>query len=92
MERDISWRKEAACKDSSPDLYYQPSWMTDAMWNTVSEASKDFCRSCKVETECYDFADKNNEKHGIWGGVDFGKSARTRRSQRRKELALKLKK
>jgi hypothetical protein len=30
------------------------------------------CADCPLLKQCYDFAVANDEKHGIWGGIDFG--------------------
>lgn len=30
------------------------------------------CADCPLLKQCYDFAVANEEKHGIWGGIDFG--------------------
>ncbi len=30
------------------------------------------CYGCPIIKQCYDFAVANDEKHGVWGGIDFG--------------------
>mgnify|MGYP002655198500 CR=1 FL=1 len=30
------------------------------------------CAGCPLLKLCYDFAVANDERHGIWGGIDFG--------------------
>jgi hypothetical protein len=30
------------------------------------------CYGCPIIKQCYDFAVANNERHGVWGGIDFG--------------------
>ncbi len=30
------------------------------------------CAGCPLLKLCYDFAVLNNEKHGVWGGINFG--------------------
>ena len=37
-----------------------------------SKAAKRVCNSCPFKRECLDTALANNEKYGIWGGVNFG--------------------
>ena len=32
-----------------------------------------FCYGCPLLKQCYDFAVANNEKDGVWGGIDFGR-------------------
>lgn len=38
---------------------------------TIDQA-EELCAGCPLLKQCYDFAVANEEKHGIWGGVDFG--------------------
>ena len=38
---------------------------------TIDEC-EELCAGCPLLKLCYDFAVANDEKHGIWGGVDFG--------------------
>ena len=30
------------------------------------------CYGCPIIKQCYDFALANNERYGVWGGIDFG--------------------
>lgn len=36
---------------------------------TPQEAISAFCFVCSVKPECNDYADRNNAKTGVWGGV-----------------------
>ena len=61
------------------------TWITDAecvgqhfasdyAYGSVTGAQKFikiFCHHCKVISECADFAEKNGEVVGVWGGVDL---------------------
>jgi hypothetical protein len=38
---------------------------------TVDECET-LCADCPLLKQCYDFAVANEEKYGIWGGIDFG--------------------
>ena len=38
---------------------------------TIDQA-EELCAGCPLLKQCYDFAVANEEKHGIWGGIDFG--------------------
>ena len=33
------------------------------------------CRRCPFTDECFAWADSNGQEHGIWGGVDMGKTS-----------------
>jgi hypothetical protein len=35
------------------------------------------CFGCPLIKQCYDFAVANDEKHGIWGGIDFSRKPDT---------------
>lgn len=75
MERLQLWRVKAACKDTDPDLFFKPRWITDNRWTAESEGAKDMCRQCEVKSNCLETAIMNNEHNGIWGGEDFDKRA-----------------
>ena len=42
-----------------------------------------FCHHCDVISECADFAEKNGEVVGVWGGVDLTLKYARRESSRR---------
>ena len=64
------WEAEAACKGLQK-YFFAPA----------NESKKDrearvpnaliMCNQCVVVNECYDKAIANNERFGIWGGIDF---------------------
>ena len=56
-----AWFDQAACRGSSPDLFFP---------DTTAPAinPKAVCRACPVRLECLDHAIANDEQHGIWGG------------------------
>ena len=41
------------------------------------------CPGCPVLTECGEAADANEERHGVWAGVDRSRPARAKRSKQR---------
>ena len=61
------WRDEALCKNFGNKGFYSMSL------NSTKLAIK-LCNRCPVRTECYNFAIKNQEKHGVWGGINFSPS------------------
>ncbi|MEY4795737.1 MAG: hypothetical protein RLZZ105_163 [Actinomycetota bacterium] len=51
---DYSWRRNASCKDTDPELFFPIG--------TV-------CDECAVRGKCLDFALETNQDWGIWGGM-----------------------
>lgn len=73
------WRDEAACAKRGPDLFYPERSHTGAA------QAKSVCRGCIVREECLTEAIVNNERFGIWGGMDT--QQRTREARKRKREA-----
>lgn len=78
---DYSWRKEALCKDTDPELFF-PVGSTGQALQQIT-AAKSVCGECTVKTECLEFAIETNQDCGIWGGT----SEDERRDIRRKMAA-----
>ena len=55
---------------------------TDVDWFAVTaygiEQAQAVCATCPAMLPCYATAIRNNEMHGVWGGVDFNQPKRTR--------------
>lgn len=68
-----AWMKRAACDGHDPEL-----WFPDQGEPSV-EARK-VCAECQVRLLCLDYAIRNREEHGIWGGL----GVRERRNLRKK--------
>lgn len=73
FEDDGLWRDKAYCKGQT---YMTPVFFTEnAQRNNTRammiEQAQSFCNKCEVRKECYNFARKNDLRHGVWGGVDF---------------------
>ena len=78
---DYSWRRNASCKDTDPELFF-PIGTTGQALIPISEA-KTVCNECTVRGKCLDFALETNQDWGIWGG----KSEDERREIRRRRAA-----
>lgn len=72
---EYPWLVDAACRGLDADLFYPDKGRTDE-----AAAAKTVCRRCTVRAECLDYAMRNVEKYGIWGGF----SDRERRALRRR--------
>jgi WhiB family redox-sensing transcriptional regulator len=67
------WRRDAACRTADQRLFFPISAAeTDALR---------FCDGCPVRRECLDFAIRNNEDQGVWGGMREGDRVKLRKSR-----------
>jgi len=69
---ELVWQNYANCLGVDPDLFFPER-------GASTREAKEVCRGCVVQDECLEFALRNGEKFGIWGG----KSERERRRVRR---------
>jgi WhiB family redox-sensing transcriptional regulator len=65
---DYSWRNQAICRDTDPDLFF-PIGTTGQALLQIARA-KEVCGECPVSTECLEYALETNQDSGIWGGLD----------------------
>jgi len=83
MHNDINWMESAVCRQIDSEMFFpdRENPNTDGLISTIRRAQT-VCRSCPVQTECLDYALTNNEKYGIWAGINMN----TARAQLRDEL------
>ncbi|MEN9300895.1 MAG: hypothetical protein RLZZ254_676 [Actinomycetota bacterium] len=74
---DYSWRKNALCKDTDPELFF-PVGNTGQALLQITEAKR-VCEECTVKQECLDFALETNQDCGIWGGTSEDERRQIRR-------------
>lgn len=60
-----AWRIDAKCAGVRG-----PNMFPNELYRPAVEEAKSFCESCPVRLECLAEALNNNEKYGIWGGMD----------------------
>ena len=58
------WIEHARCRGMDPTI-----WFPDRGHNTGSQRAVLICRTCPVMAECGDWAVRNKEKFGVWGGM-----------------------
>ena len=82
---ELPWLTEARCRTEDPELFF-PVGNTGPAVDQIEQA-KAVCRECKVTSNCLEYAIKENQDNGVWGGLseDERKSlkrkyARARRS------------
>jgi WhiB family redox-sensing transcriptional regulator len=72
------WRDFAACRDTSPDLFF-PVGTTGPALDQIDEA-KTVCRQCPVQAACLEYAMVTNQDTGIWGGTSEEERKKLRRA------------
>lgn len=78
---DYTWRSDAICRDTDPDLFF-PVGTTGLALVQIARA-KEVCGECPVQVDCLDYALETNQDSGIWGGL----SEEERRVLRRQYVA-----
>ncbi len=64
---DYTWRNDAICRDTDPDLFF-PVGSTGYALVQIDRA-REVCGQCPVRVECLDYALETNQDSGIWGGT-----------------------
>ena len=77
---DVRWRKDAACRASSPDLFFPVGTVGAAL--TEIESAKAVCSGCAVQEACLEFALLTNQEFGVWGGTSEDERRRLRQEHR----------
>lgn len=81
---NTDWLREALCAGAPTDLWFGEALIDEPYGHTGNgmrqrnaqafTAAKTICRQCPVSLQCYELACANGERHGVWGGVTFGKT------------------
>lgn len=66
-EPDLSWRGVAACRDTSPELFF-PVGKTGQAIDQI-DAAKAVCMGCPSLEPCLEFALSSNQDSGVWGAT-----------------------
>jgi WhiB family redox-sensing transcriptional regulator len=61
-------RREGACRDRDPELFFPLSGHGAAHREQVEEATQ-VCRSCPLAAQCVSYALSGVVEYGIWGGT-----------------------
>jgi WhiB family redox-sensing transcriptional regulator len=64
---DYSWRTQAICRDTDPELFFPVG--TTGIALTQIDRAKEVCGQCPVQVQCLDYALETNQDSGIWGGT-----------------------
>ena len=84
---DYTWRTNAICRDTDPDLFF-PVGTTGPALDQIAAAQR-VCDACLVQPECLEFALMTNQDSGIWGGTSEDERRKLRKAwlARQRELA-----
>jgi WhiB family redox-sensing transcriptional regulator len=80
-EADSTWRDQALCRDTDPELFFPVGTTGTAL--TQIQRAKQVCGECTVRVDCLEFALSTNQDSGVWGGL----SEEERRAIRRQRAA-----
>lgn len=61
------WRKDAACRDTDPDLFF-PIGTAGASLRQIEEAKR-ICRICPAHVQCLAWALDTGVADGVWAGT-----------------------
>lgn len=65
---DYTWRSQAICRDTDPDLFFPIGTTGQAL--VQIDRAKEVCDVCPVKSDCLEYALETNQDSGIWGGLD----------------------
>lgn len=74
----LDWQESANCINKDPDIFFPER-------GASTKEAKAICKECDVREECLEYAFKNGERRGIWGGT----SERERRQIRKQRAILR---
>ncbi|MBT8239731.1 MAG: WhiB family transcriptional regulator [Acidimicrobiia bacterium] len=78
QDLDVSWRRNAACRDTDPGLFF-PVGVTGSALVQIEDA-REVCMSCSCQEACLEFALRSNQDTGIWGGASEEERRHLRRT------------
>jgi WhiB family redox-sensing transcriptional regulator len=58
----LSWQRDALCSQTDPEAFFPEK-------GGSTRDAKRICSGCDVRQQCLDYALKNDERFGIWGGL-----------------------
>jgi len=73
---DGSWRSRAECLKVNPEMFFPVPSESTHIGRREREEAKKVCQRCSVREQCLAYALKNNEDHGVWGGMTEGERRR----------------
>ncbi|HET9772369.1 MAG TPA: WhiB family transcriptional regulator [Acidimicrobiia bacterium] len=71
-EEERRWQERANCLGVDPELFFPER-------GASTREAKSVCAGCAVRLDCLEYALRNHEKFGIWGGLSERERRRLRR-------------
>ncbi|WDG18975.1 WhiB family transcriptional regulator [Microbacterium sp. Clip185] len=72
-DNPLAWQTDALCAQTDPEAFFPEK-------GGSTRDAKRICTTCDVRDECLEYALRNDERFGIWGGL----SERERRKLKRR--------
>jgi WhiB family redox-sensing transcriptional regulator len=72
------WHLDAVCATTDAEL-----WFPQKGDRHTADKAKEFCASCPVAIQCLETALANEEREGIWAGLNGDQLARLRRKKKK---------
>ncbi|MES2171354.1 MAG: WhiB family transcriptional regulator [Actinomycetota bacterium] len=72
-DNPLAWQSDSLCAQTDPEAFFPEK-------GGSTRDAKKICTSCEVRAQCLEYALKNDERFGIWGGL----SERERRKLRKR--------
>ncbi|AZZ39020.1 WhiB family transcriptional regulator [Acidipropionibacterium jensenii] len=68
-----SWQERGLCAQTDPEAFFPEK-------GGSTREAKRICEHCEVQAECLEYALRNDERFGIWGGLSEMERRRIKRS------------
>ncbi len=65
------WQARAACRSQPTERFYPEGHRDSRPYLDALELALAFCEQCPVRVQCADQAARDQERHGVWGGLDL---------------------
>jgi WhiB family transcriptional regulator, redox-sensing transcriptional regulator len=75
----VEWQTNARCTEVDPEIFFPER-------GGSSKSARAVCDKCLVKQDCLEYALKNKEQFGIWGGTSERERRKIRRERARRRL------
>jgi WhiB family redox-sensing transcriptional regulator len=83
-EWEMGWQHRAGCRGEDAEMFFAPNYFERKEEKEDREVqAKTICARCPVRDECLEYALRNREPHGIWGGLNESERKSLIRSRER---------
>lgn len=75
-DEDEAWKSKGLCSQTDPEAFFPER-------GESPKQARKVCQGCEVKDECLDYAIRNKERFGVWGGLSERERAKLVRLRRR---------